>query len=74
MYDPQERDTTNPLPPENEDDLLGNQSEVAASDLDLDQHQENKLLGEDNGNQTQAKTSSTPTSDEPNGNENVDGE
>ena len=64
----------NPLPPENEDDLLGNQSEVAASDLDLDEHQENKLLGEDNGNQTQVKTSSTPTSDEPNGNENVDGE
>ena len=74
FYDPEERDTRNPLPPENEDDLLGNLSEAAASDFDLDEHQENKLLGEDNGNQTQAKTSSMPISDEANGNENVDGE
>ena len=74
LYDPEPRDTTNPPPTENEDDLLGNPSEVAASDLDLDENQENKLLGEDNGNQTQAKTSSRPSSDEANGNQNVDGE
>ena len=47
-----------------EDDLLGNPSEAVASDLDLDENQENKLLGEDNRNQTQAKTSSRPSSDE----------
>ena len=64
LYDPEKIDTMNPLPAENEDDLLGNQSEVAASDLDLDEHQENKLLGEDNGNQTEANKSSRPTSDE----------
>ena len=64
----------NPPPTENEDDLLGNPSEVGASDLDLDENQENKLLSEDNGNQTQAKTSSRPSSDEANGNQNVDGE
>ena len=64
----------NPPPTENEDDLLGNLSEVVASDLDLDENQENKLLGEDNGNQTQAKTSSRPSSDEAKGNQNVDGE
>ena len=74
VYDTQPRHTTNPPPTENEDDLLGNPSEVAASDLDLDENQENKLLGEDNGNQTEAKTSARPTSDEANGNENVDGE
>ena len=74
LYDTQPRDTTNPPPTENEDDLLGNPSEAAASDLDLDENQENKLLGEDNGNQTQAKTSSRPSSDEANGNENVDSE
>ena len=43
LYDPEPRDTTNPPPTENEDDLLGNLSEVAASDLDLDENQENKL-------------------------------
>ena len=74
LYDTEPRDTTNPPPTENEDDLLGNPSEVVASDLDLDENQENKLLGEDNGNQTQAKTSPRPSSDEANGNENVDGE
>ena len=74
LYDPEPRDTTNPSPTENEDDLLGNPSEAAASDLDLDENQENKLLGEDNRNQTQAKTSSRPISDEVNGNQNVDGE
>ena len=74
LYYPEKIDTMNPLPAENEDDLLGNQSEVAASDLDLDEHQENKLLGEDNGNQTEANKSSRPTSDETYGNEYVDGE
>ena len=74
LNDPEPRDTTNSPPTENEDDLLGNPSEVAASDLDLDENQENKLLGEDNRNQTQAKTSSRPSSDEANGNQNVDGE
>ena len=64
----------NPPPTENEDDLLGNPSEAAALDLDLDENQENKLLGEDNGNQTQAKTSSRSSSDEANGNQNVNGE
>ena len=74
LYDPEPRDTTNPPPTENKDDLLGNPSEAAASDFDLDENQENKLLGEDNGNQIQAKTSSRPSSDEANGNQNVDGE
>ena len=74
LYDPEPRDTMNPPLTENEDDLLGNPSEAAASDLDLDENQENKLLGEDNRSQTQAKTSSRPISDEANGNQNVDGE
>ena len=74
FYDSEKIDTMNPLPVENDDDLLGNQSEVAVSDLNLDEHQENKLLGEDNGNQTEANPSSTPTSDEADGNAYVDGE
>ena len=74
LYDPEPRDTMNPPATENKDDLLGNPSEAVASDFDLDENQENKLLGEDNGTQTQARTSSRPNSDEANGNQNVDGE
>ena len=74
VSDTEPRPTTIPPPTENEDDLLGNPSEAAALDLDIDENQENKLLGEDNRNQTQAKTSARPSTDDANSNENVEGE
>ena len=73
VYCSETRDATNG-PAENEDDLLGNPSEAVASDFDVDEHQENKLLGEENANQTETKTSPSESSNEDKVNEDGDGE